>query len=271
MLWDEPRHGKTDIIQELAGKALRHLNKIWFWKAQRCLSTNSRFGKKKRNGFTVFFLKKPGIDGILDVLLSDPDRLLESGQILKAGNTVRAARIELNGKNYFLKRFNCKGWNYQLKNSLRRSRAVRTWLVSWQFRVRGLPVPEPLICLEERHLCLLSRSYLLFRFIENSEPLDRFWSHSDPASRKDLLGRLGLLLGRMHFFGGLHGDLKWNNILVGGKRLYLTDLDGSSIVGKGKFAAKRKDLERFLVDLEKTRPAIKDKAFFFKCWERWIL
>jgi len=261
------------FVEELAAKALQHSSKIWHWKAQRCLSNNSRFGRKKRSGFTVFFLKKEGIGDILDALLDDPDGLLESGRILKAGNTVRAARIELNGKTYFLKRFNYKGTIYRLKNTLRRSRAVRTWLVSWQFRVRGLPVPEPLVCLEERRLGLLGRSYLLSRFIEDSLPLPMAWGRSDPSARRDLLGRLGLLLGRLHYFGGLHGDLKWNNILVGGKGswgLYLTDFDGSSIIGQGKLAVKRKDLERFFVDMEKIQVPEADRAFFFKCWKRWF-
>lgn len=205
-------------------------------------------------------------------MLADPDRLLEEGQIYKAGNTVRAARIELNGKSYFLKRFNCKGWSYRCKNAFRRSRAVRSWLVAWGFCLRSLPVAEPLICLEERRLRLLGRSYILFDFVEETEPLARLWPRLDAAERRGLLTRLALLLGRLHLFGGLHGDLKWSNILVRGqmgKELYLIDLDGSKIVGSGKPRAKRKDLKRFLVDLTKFQSGDIDKVLFLKCWERW--
>ncbi len=260
------------IVKELAVKGLRHLNRTCYWKAHRCLSNNSRFGKKKTNGFTVYYQKTDDIGELLKVLLPNPDILLNAGQVFKTGLTIQAARIEICGESYFLKRFNCKGWKYRLKNTLRRSRAVRSWLVSWEFRYRGLPVPEPLICLEERRMGLLGRSYLLFQFIEKSETLSTIWSRSDPVSRRDLLGRVALLLGRMHLLGGLHGDLKWNNILVGGKGgkgLYLTDLDGTRIVGQGKLAVKRKDLKRFLVDMEKNQAADNDKAFFLRCWGRW--
>jgi len=265
------RQGRQ-FVSELEAKALKHSSRVWQKKAQRCLHTNSRFGKEKRNGFTVLFSKRAGIEDLLDGLLADPDRLLDEGQIFKAGNTVRAARIELNGKSYFLKRFNCKGFGYRLKNAFRRSRAVRSWLVSWGFRHRSLPVPEPLICLEERRLRLLGRSYILFEFIEQTESLAKIWPQLDAAARRGLLTRLALLLGRLHLFGGLHGDLKWSNILVCGqtdKELYLIDLDGSKIVGPGKHRAKSKDLERFLVDLIQAQPDDNNIAFFLKCWERW--
>ncbi len=259
------------FVAELEAKALNHSNRIWRKKAQRCLYNNRRFGKECRKGFTILYSKRAGIEELLDGLLADPDRLLEEGQIFKAGNTVRAARIELNGKSYFLKRFNCKGLGYSIKNAFRRSRAVRSWLVSWGFRHRSLPVPEPLICLEERRLRLLGRSYLLFEFVEQTESLAKVWPRLDVCVRKGLLVRMALMLGRMHLFGGLHGDLKWSNILVRGQKgeeLYLIDLDGSKIVGPGKHRAKRKDLERFLVDLTRVQLGDSDRAFFLKCWER---
>jgi tRNA A-37 threonylcarbamoyl transferase component Bud32 len=260
------------FIDELEPKALSHSTKICRKKAQQSLGNNRRFAKEERQGFTVFYRKRAGIEELLDGLLADPDQVLEKGLILKAGNTVRAARVELNGNYYFLKRFNCKGWRYSLKNAFRRSRAVRSWLVAWGFRLRGVPIPQPIICLEERRMRLLRRSYILFEFVENAGSLTSVWPRLDATARRGLLVRLGMLLGRMHFFGALHGDLKWNNILVTNNcegNLYLTDLDGSRIVGHGKFRGKRKDLERFLEDLAKTGADGDEQAFFLNCWERW--
>ncbi len=260
------------FIAELEAKALKHSNRIWRKKAQRCLHINSRFGKLKRNGFKVLFNKKAGIEDLLDELLDDPDRLLDQGQIFKDGNTVRAARIELNGNSYFLKRFNCKGWGYRFKNAFRRSRAVRSWLVSWGFRNRSLPVPEPLVCLEERRLRLLGRSYVLFEYVEQTESLAKIWSRLGATEKQKLLVRLALLLGRMHLFGGVHGDLKWSNILVRGqsdKELFLIDLDGSKIVGPRKYRSKRKDLQRFLVDLINVQQDQNCSTMLLECWERW--
>jgi tRNA A-37 threonylcarbamoyl transferase component Bud32 len=260
------------FVAELEAKALKHSRKVCRKKALASLGNNRRFAKEVRNGFTVFYRKRDGTKELLDSLLADPDGILERGQILKAGNTVRAARVEINGKYYFLKRFNCKGWSYSLKNVFRRSRAVRSWLVSWGFRLRSVPVPLPLVCLEERSMRLLGRSYILFDFVENSEPLSKFWPKAGAAARKDLLVGLGMMLGRMHFFGALHGDLKWSNILVRDQdcsALYLTDLDGSKIIGPKKYRVKRHDLDRFLLDLAKAKTIKKDQIFFLKCWGRW--
>jgi tRNA A-37 threonylcarbamoyl transferase component Bud32 len=118
---------------------------------------------------------------------------------------------------------------------------------------------------------LLKRSYILFNFVENSEPLTGVWPRLDAVEKKGILARLALLLGKLHLFGGVHGDLKWNNILVNGQgALFLIDLDGSKIVGPGKYRRKRKDLDRFLVDLQKQQSSEKDLAAFLDCWERWI-
>jgi tRNA A-37 threonylcarbamoyl transferase component Bud32 len=260
------------FVADLEAKTLKHSERICRKKAQASLGNNRRFGKEVRSGFTVFFRKRAGIEKLLDGLLADPDRLLESGEILKAGNTVRAARIELDGRYYFLKRFNCKGWGYRLKNAFRRSRAVRSWLVSWGFLLRSLPVPQPIICLEERRLRLLGRSYILFEYVDRAETLTGVWPRLGDAERRGLLIRLAMLFGRMHLFGAVHGDLKWNNILVRDqdcRDLFLTDLDGSRIVGPGKRRAKRADLGRFLLDLAKVEPGEKHLSFFLECWARW--
>ncbi|MEZ4598895.1 MAG: lipopolysaccharide kinase InaA family protein [Syntrophotaleaceae bacterium] len=262
----EGRH----FVDELETKALRHLRKISRKKARQSLENNRRFAKEKRKGFTVFYRKKRGMEEILDGFLDDPDRFLEKGEIFKAGNTVRAAKVELNGKYYFLKRFNCKGWRYQLKNAFRRSRALRSWLVCWGFRLRGIPLPQPLMCLEERRMRLLKRSYILFEFIDDGERLNGVWPELGADRRKGILARLGLMLGRLHFFGGIHGDLKWNNILVNRRGdLFLTDFDGSRIVASRNKRRKKKDLERFLVDLESAPSTKTEREFFLKCWQRW--
>jgi tRNA A-37 threonylcarbamoyl transferase component Bud32 len=258
------------FLAALESKVLAHSNKICTGKARQCLMNNRRFSKEHRQGFTIY--RKNGIRSrnLVDSLLPDPDRVLEQGEILKAGRTVRAARITIDGQSYFLKRYNCKGFIYQLRNAFRRSRAVRTWLVSWGFRIRGIPVPEPIACIEERHWRLLGRSYILSAFVPESEPLAHFWSRIEQARQKELLAKLGALLGRMHRFGCLHGDLKWNNILVSRSgQIVLTDLDGSRIRSRLGSESARRDLRRFQRDLASRQIATAERDFFLACWRRW--
>jgi tRNA A-37 threonylcarbamoyl transferase component Bud32 len=148
---------------------------------------------------------------------------------------------------------------------------MRTWLVSWGFRVRDLSVPKPLLFLEKRHFRSLEGSYLVYEFIEGGRRLTDVWPEADGQIRKDILAQLGILLGRMHRCGCVHGDLKWNNILLrpiaGSYEIVLTDLDGSRILAGMNPRAVRKDLGRFLRDLDSMGDPPEVREFFLKCYE----
>lgn len=252
--------------------ALRASRRVWNGKARRSLHTNSRFLQERRSGFRIFRQRTEEGDVLAAALLPDPDKVLEAGTIVKSGRTTRVARVEIEGKSYFLKRYNSKGWGYRLRNAFRRSRAVQTWLVSWGFVVRGLPVPPPLLCLEERHFRLLGRSYLLTGFVADATPASRLWRSLEERARSALLVRLAMTLGTMHRFGCLHGDLKWNNLLVvRSGSVVLTDLDGSRILVRPTLERARKDIGRFLRDLNSRQSETVVAERFLACWRRWSL
>jgi tRNA A-37 threonylcarbamoyl transferase component Bud32 len=253
--------------------ALKINRKIWNKRSRLCLSTNTRFINERSGTFKIHRVRRPDVERLLGFLLPDPDRVLEQGILLKDGRTVKAAKIELDGQWYFLKRYNCKGWHYQLKNAFRRSRAVRTWSVTWGFLLRSLPVPEPLICLEERHFRLLRRSYILSECIENPQRLADVWVELDDSGKRRLITRLAMMFGRMHQFGGFHGDLKWNNILIqpgrDRERIILCDMDGGRIYRRTRFNKALKDLRPFLRDKEKWDGNEENEAFFMNVWQKW--
>lgn len=257
------------MMLDVDRSSLRYSFYIWGKRSLQSLGTNRRFAREKRAGFTVFYRRSANSEDLFAALLPDPDRLMATGRILKAGRTVHAAEVEIGGKSFFLKKYNCKGAFYSFRNAFRRSRGVRTWLSTWSFLVRNLPVPRPLICLEERRFGLLGRTYILSEFMEDSGSLAHLWPDLEEVERKDLLCRLDLLLGRMHRFGCVHGDLKWSNILLLGddKRICLTDLDGSRISGRKNEGLKRKDIHRFLKDLQ-SKTDERSLQVFLKSWNR---
>jgi serine/threonine protein kinase len=178
--------------------------------------------------------------------------VLDRGEVLKAGRTVQAASVFIDGQKYFLKRYNDKSFVYRLRNAFRKSRAVRTWFVSWEFLYRGLPVPEPILCLEERSFRFLKRSYILYEYVDNSMRLPQKWPLLDTQTRKSILIRLAIKLDWIHRTGGIHGDLKWNNLLIDeNNNIYFIDFDGSRVSFPGKSQKIAKDLNRFLIDLSK--------------------
>jgi tRNA A-37 threonylcarbamoyl transferase component Bud32 len=262
-----------NFIKNISRIAFKISHKNWRKKTKRCLSNNSRFVKEKVGAFKIYRARCPVTDQILRGLLPDPDHILEQGEILKNGKTVKAAKIELDGRLFFLKRYNCKGWKYQIRNSFRRSRALRTWRVTWGFAIRDLPVPKPLICLEERNFRLLRRSFVLSEFLEKTRRINDLWGEMNNFDQTGFSVRLAMILGRMHRVGGFHGDLKWNNILVrpfkDGKRIVLCDMDSARVYRHTQYSKSIKDLQRFLYDRRKWDADLQNEAFFISIWKKW--
>lgn len=230
------------------------------------------FVQEYRCGFRIIRPQSGSSEEALAELLPNPDRIFEQAEIFKPGSRTHAGLVTLDGRRYFLKRYNCRGLIYRVQNAFRRSRAVRTWAATWGFVKRGLPVPQPLLCLEERSYRLLGRSYILMEFAAGKDRLVDILPKLDARSRHDLLGQLGTLLGGMHRLGCLHGDLKWSNILVGpnekgNREVCLVDLDGSRILRTPNRRRGLRDLRRFRQDLE-THTSSEEQEYFFRIWQK---
>jgi len=262
-----------NFIKLIMQTALAHSEKVWKSKARRCLFNNSRFIKERSGPFWVHRVRRPDVEQILHEMLPDPDLILAKGEVIKNGRTVKAVKVEFEGRLFFLKRYNCKGWGYRFRNAFRRSRAVRTWHATWGFLVRSLPVPKPLICLEERNFRLLERSYILSEFMENTNRISAVWPELDDWAKRSLYIKSAMLFGRMHQIGAFHGDLKWSNILIrpdqNADRLILCDMDAAKVYRKTKFKRSQKDLNRFIRDMKCFDKDGGNRAFFYHIWQKW--
>ncbi len=225
-----------------------------------------------RDGFRILGIESAKARAALDALLPDPDAITDGGTIYKQGSRNHSVRVDLSGQAFFLKRYNCRGFLYSLGNAFRCSRAVRTWLVNLKFQDLGLPVQEPLLCLEERRFRFLKRSYLLSGFYENSQSLMEVWPQLAESEKDALLRKLGTVLGSLHRHGGIHGDLKWYNILVRrgeeGLDPVIVDLDGSRFCRSAQRPKAQGDVGRFLRDLESAEKNSNLRALFLETWEQ---
>jgi len=190
---------------------------------------------------------------MIDSLFPDPDELFHSARIFKPGTRTHGGQLHVGGIDCFLKRYNDRGLWYRFRHLFALSRARRTWRIAWAMLDAGIPVPEPLACLEERRFRLLFRSYVLMRFASGCMRLRDIWADLVEREREELLLRLAGIFARMHRAGALHGDLKWDNILVAlhdPAKICLVDLDGSRFPGRLDPRLAEKDLQRFLRDLK---------------------
>jgi len=212
---------------------------------------------------------------ILRILLPDPDVVFLAGDTIPSpwsGRNTDKRRVRISDQDYFIKRYNCTGWLYRLKNMVRPSRALRSWHAAFRFLNYGVPTPEPLFCLEERHCRLLDRAYIVFPFYKDGIDLLRLWPQLDLADQEACLNRLAAVFGHMHKQGVYHGDTNWRNILVRRQDdqwlFELIDLDGCRFMKKQSKEKALRDLKHFNRDLDRHQVTLPLRKLFHEKWEQ---
>jgi serine/threonine protein kinase len=118
-----------------------------------------------------------------------------------------------------LKRVNVRARIEPLKNLLRSSQVLRSWINGHSLRDRCLPTPRPLAVFHRYRRGLPAEGYLLTELVPDPTSL--------ASGIKPVATRLARLLRSMHDRGVSHRDLKSANvILAGGAEPILIDLVG---------------------------------------------
>jgi len=158
------------------------------------------------------------------------DSLMDGGQILKRGNTSYVSRINFNGKDVVVKRYNHKGLIHSLRHTILRSRARRCWLNGQLLLMLNVATPKPVAFIEIYKGVILWQSYLATEYVEGRHYGDFL---KDPNISEDkkaqTLNQINDLLERMGRFKITHSDLKPSNIIVSQNGPVLTDLDALKI------------------------------------------
>ena len=195
---------------------------------------------------------------IVEALLPEPDRLLATGEELVtawyAGNTLKG-RFNCQGKDYFYKKYQPKGFFYGIKNIFRLSRALRAWHYAETFNRASIPTVAPILCVEKRCFGLLGPSYLVFPLMSGWDNLLTLWAEFADDQRLECMHVLGKAIGKMHRHGILHGDLNWRNLLLStepsGMQTTIIDLDGCKRINKTDMSLLEADLAHFVRDIER--------------------
>jgi len=233
--------------------------------------------KERRADFNIYRRSTDDVEMLLECLLPDPDRALSQGTPIRSrwqSKSTAKVRVEIGGKPYFLKRYNCAGCLYRVKGLFRSSKALRSWRAASQFLLHDIPTLRPLICMEERRLGLLGRSYILFPFAEGEGgTLLDVWPAMSDEERSGCLVKLAKIIGMMHHHGLFHGDLNWRNILVQknseGNEFFLVDLDGSKARLRPSESHAMKDIEHFVRDLNRCDAREEQKRSFLALWHQY--
>lgn len=156
-------------------------------------------------------------------LLSDPDRALEAGALLKSGRTCTVARSAGAGGEVVFKRYNLKNFSHAFSRLWRPSRAWHSWRAGHMLDFLGIPTPKPLAVVEERIGPLRRRAFLVTEYCKGPNLLQHLSPDHVPGAEEaeKLLG----VVHTLHRLRITHGDLKATNLLWCNGRLVLIDLD----------------------------------------------
>jgi len=180
----------------------------------------------------------------LEKLFSDKDAVF-----LKQGGSSTVIKINIDGTDLVVKRYNIKNFVHGLRRAFRRTRASRSWAMSHLLQLYGIDTPEPIAFFENRVGPVRRTSYFICEYVAGQNLLEYF-SDTDELTdeQKQIADRTISLINKLKKAGIHHGDMKATNLVVRKGRIYLFDLDGMSWFQGASRSAwyHRKDVQRFL-------------------------
>ncbi len=226
---------------------------------KKCLRTSKRHLRIKSGGYLAVFDRGfcQGAEP-LD-FIERIDELMDSGRILKNGNTCYVSCIKWNGRDVAVKRFNHKGFIHSLRHTIKKSRAERGWLHGHQLGMLKIATPKPLVYIEQRRGMLVWKSYLVTEYVEGQKLYDFLRDDDVPEQQRSKgIEQVRELLDELGKYRIAHGDLKHTNILLAEDGAILTDLDSMKVCRWNWTyrLRRRRDLGRFSKRLDYNHPLI---------------
>jgi tRNA A-37 threonylcarbamoyl transferase component Bud32 len=236
-------------------KALKKAREIRIKKVfQRCLRNCSGIIVKKSFSTKLAYDRKSHFE-VLGKLYSNPDKYIEAGAIIKKGNTCTIAKVNVDGKELVIKRYNIKNFWHLLKNCWRTSRAIKSWRNSHMLQLLGIPTPRPIAVLEKRWGIFHGRAYFICEHVPG-DLLNVFYSKANKknsgiseADQMKAAKEVVEILQSFKLVRLTHGDMKATNfILRDNCQPVLVDLDSMQIYDSARRFRKfyTKDIRRFM-------------------------
>jgi serine/threonine protein kinase len=174
-----------------------------------------------------------------------------------------------------VKGYRFMGSLYALKNILRKSRAMKSWIAGNSLMVRGVSTPMPQAILERKWGPLVLESFLITEWISGTTELNDYISglHNEKPiaigkkRKTDFIYSLARTIRKLHAMGVYHADLKSNNILVqesgdAAWTFYFVDLDRVKFRRFLSFRERANNLAQINASVSELM-SVKDRLKFF--------
>lgn len=225
---------------------------LWRTREKRCQREGRQFRVVRGSAARGYAVRDFDSDAAAR-LASDPDAPFNASgvRLLKDSPSVTVAALNLGGRPVVYKRFRVTSWTDPLANCVRRSAALRSWVMGHAMLDRQLPTPRPLLMLQRHRFGMPTEGYVLFEWVPGQDLHTHLAAVPSAGWPRGLVQRLARLLARMHRSGLCHRDLKASNIFYDSTtdQFHILDLVGMRAPGQLSKPRRVRDLMRLAVSV----------------------
>lgn len=196
----------------------------------------------------------------LQAVLQDPDRMMAEYAVERYKDddtdTSSVARVQYEGLDLVIKRYNLKHLAHRLKRGILKTKARVSWDNALLLQQLAIPSLLPVACIEKRWGPWKRESYLITEYQEGMLA-HQYFAEDSPFSDhfQQAIHNVSTLVKRLKQARIAHDDFQLLNILMVDDRPVLLDLDHMHCYGPAQNAfakAHQKDLDRLFKDLHHT-------------------
>lgn len=183
------------------------------------------------------------------------DKLMDTGEIIKRGNTCSLSRLTWNNMDLVVKRYNYQGVFHSIKVTSTRSRARLSWMNAIRLGILNIPTPEPLAFIEKRKGPFIYSSYYITEHVDSDVCGDYLLNERVPEEDKCMvIEKIAAIFETLKDYQISHGDMKNRNILLSHTGPLLIDLDSMKFHRSKKSFIRywKKDINRFIKNWKHT-------------------
>jgi len=164
----------------------------------------------------------------LMAFLKTPEAIFElkTAEFLKKGNSATVIKVQMDGRDYVVKRYNIKNKWHAVRRCLRETRASQAWRFGQKLGLFNVATAKPVAFVERNFMGFRGTSYFVSEYISEENVGDYFAANTNITSI--MVENVSRLLKSLAKINMTHGDLKMTNILIDSKaQPVLIDLDGA--------------------------------------------
>ena len=182
-------------------------------------------------------------------LFRDEDLLIKSGEIIKNEKGHLITKTNIQGKNFYIKKYRIKGPLHFFSRLFKKTRAHNSFLSTYWMNAVGIRTAKPVLLYEGSGILGARDSFFVTEEVRGQRLDDAIGEDLDQLR---LIGHIVSFFKRMEWLKFIHGDAKSSNFFLDGNGLVVFDLDSSRKLHSTYFFNKfiKKDKKRILRSLK---------------------